>query len=628
MPRAHWQLPNAVITYILQLLPPNERLLSGRLVCREANDTLCNEAGSCTASLGQPLPPHAAPSAVAAGQQHAQQLPFTHKLQLLCTAAASGSEVNLEVAWAVLQPSVFPELLQGKDGAWSRLANLPYPDPGEVAARAGHAHVLGWLVRHCPVLLRPDRILTAAAQHCDLHGLQTAWEALSEGLGACSSSTSSTGDGSGGVALDQVVMYAAAGSATPDAVAKMEWLLEAGGGSCTLAESTAAGAAMSGDVVRLQWLRDRGCSLCHKGVLCRALERADMATVRWLAEQGGCDPRVIAPDAGWYTLLGAAVGGPDAIDKIQWLVEQGAPLMDHNARFLRGLYLCAADEGDVEVARYVYARLGPDPTPRLDPQEMVDMAAAAGSVPLVELMHSLGHTGTEAVYDKPVERGNLAMVRWLVQEGRAPAGAVQLETVIAGWPRGTNARSRELLEVVRLLAGAGAREGDPQRVLQLAAQRGDLGLVQHLYERHVPPQPLGWKVLEAAAMHGSEALLEWVWARMGGAAAQGQAQDGLSLYVAAAASGNRGTLAALRRLGVPWGADDVLMYAVSGWRAVAVLEWMAGAGAPVPQLLAREGALELMAEQCGLGAEVTEWLRGFSARSRAVDGGEGKRTGV
>ncbi len=105
------QLPTAVQLHILSLLTPNDLALSGRLVSPDARDAFSG-AQHRTASLSEPLEAHAAAWAVAARQQHVRQLPFWHKLQLLCTAAASGCEVNLEVALEVLQPSVFPELLQ------------------------------------------------------------------------------------------------------------------------------------------------------------------------------------------------------------------------------------------------------------------------------------------------------------------------------------------------------------------------------------------------------------------------------------------------------------------------------------------------------------------------------------
>ncbi len=103
------QLPPALQLHILSFLPPNDRALSGRLVSPDAAVGLREHY---TASLFQPLPPHAVTWAVEAGQQHMRHLPFWHKLQLLRTAAASGSEANLEVALALYQPRTFPELLR------------------------------------------------------------------------------------------------------------------------------------------------------------------------------------------------------------------------------------------------------------------------------------------------------------------------------------------------------------------------------------------------------------------------------------------------------------------------------------------------------------------------------------
>ncbi len=166
------QLPTALQLHILSFLPPNDRALSGRLVSPDAADALSG-AQHCTASWSQPLPAHAVPWALEAGQQHVRQMRFWHKPHLLCTAAASGSEANLEVALALLQPSVFPELLQH----WY---NYLGPDVGVSAVRVGHPQLLGWLLRHCPGLSQPDSVLQAAAQHCDLEGLQVAFGALKD----------------------------------------------------------------------------------------------------------------------------------------------------------------------------------------------------------------------------------------------------------------------------------------------------------------------------------------------------------------------------------------------------------------------------------------------------------------
>lgn len=204
-------LPTALQLHILSLLSPNERALSARLVCWEAYEALPDD---CSATLTEPLPAHAAPWAQEEGQEALWCMTFKQKLHLLCTAAASGSEVNMEVAWAMLQASIFPELLRSRV-----FLPDPYPDP-QALWRRGQATLTcwaGWCATALPCSVRPWRVLGAAAHHCDVAGLQAAWEAL-QGESAVFQPF-----------LTQGVLCAAAASATPDAMAKAEWLLAAAG---------------------------------------------------------------------------------------------------------------------------------------------------------------------------------------------------------------------------------------------------------------------------------------------------------------------------------------------------------------------------------------------------------------
>ncbi len=197
------QLPSTLQLHIVSLLPPNDLALGARLACRYLSAGL-SKPEHCTAYLSQPLPPHAAPWAEAAGQQHVRRLPLRHKLQLMCAAAASGSELNLELSWQLVQPSLFP-------GALNRTRDAAtYPSPGVAAVEAGHVQLLGWLLQRCPGLLQPNRTLVAAAKHCHLDGLKAAWEALRR---SCYDPDV------------QGMLDAAAESTTPDAVAKIEWML-------------------------------------------------------------------------------------------------------------------------------------------------------------------------------------------------------------------------------------------------------------------------------------------------------------------------------------------------------------------------------------------------------------------
>ncbi len=73
------QLPPALILHVLKLLLPNEQALSGRFTCRDARNGL-SDPQQCTATLSQPLPPHAAPWDQAAWQQHIREHPYLQKL--------------------------------------------------------------------------------------------------------------------------------------------------------------------------------------------------------------------------------------------------------------------------------------------------------------------------------------------------------------------------------------------------------------------------------------------------------------------------------------------------------------------------------------------------------------------
>ncbi len=447
-------LPPALQLHILSFLPPNDRTLSGRLVSPDAAAGLSGPQ-HCTASLSQPLPPHAAPWAVEAGQQHVRQLTFWHKLQLLCTAAASGSEVNLEVAWALLQPSIFPELVQDERYAYYKDERNPWgkeflsSDPGVAAAKAGHLQLLPWLLRRCPGLLWPERVLEAAARYCDLEGLREALALLNTqrsgmrrknevinsirgGRGGCGGrgggrhvySTSIAGPAS---ALGQRLLEGAAQSDTPDAVQKLAEIL--GAYECCVTGVTQA-AVRSGDLGRLRWLRDReGWDMRWAGssVLHCALAESSLAVAQWLVEEGGCE---LPPAEGastweyrgssWEAYMTAAARSADGVAKLQWLRERGATLPDHE---LLKVLSAAISAGHVDVARHVLSCLGP----RLEglqtsapclPWEWGSRAATSGSVAMAEFMRQAGAKFSGDAYIFAMEAASLPMVRWLVNEAR------------------------------------------------------------------------------------------------------------------------------------------------------------------------------------------------------------------
>ncbi len=592
------QLPTALQLHILSLLPPNERTLSARLVCWEAYEALPDD---CSATLAEPLPTHSAPWAQEEGQEALWYMTLEQKLHLLCIAAASGSEVNLEVAWALLQPSIFPELLQSRV-----FLPGPYPDPGVVAASAGHPQLLGWLVRHCPAMLRPWRVLEAAARHCDMAGLQAAWEAL-QGESAVFQPF-----------LTHGVLCAAAASATPGVHAKVEWLIAAAGEGkgLRLQDSTGAAAARSGDLGRLRWLRDRGCPLGRETVE-GALQHADLSVVQWLVDEVGCELPTEGSDArSWHPLQLASVQSRDGVAKLTWLQGRGCPQLTVGYGYdLYFLTRAAITAGQVEAVRYLLAVYEPHEVPRADAMittrgKLCEAAAELGDAQMLELLHHAGVRFTFAAYMAAAERGSLDTVRQLTCAVGVPDGhpnCSDAERFIRAWPRNKATNSYDLLEGLQLLVGMGMfdwNRGPGADVLSAAAARGDLDLVQYLLQL-LPGVQLGAWTVAAAAQGGCEVLLEWLAEQPGCLAVS---QDA-SPYTAAARNGDRGTLTALWRLGVPWGGQDTVVQAACRECELPAVRWMWEHGAPrgTPEELVRAAA---KVEQWA--GPMAEWLRGLA----------------
>ncbi len=599
------QLPPALQLYVLSFLPPNDRALSGRLVSPDAAAGL-SEPHNSTASLSQSLPPHAVPWAMEAGQQHMRQLPFWHKLQPLCTAAASGSEVNLEVALALYQLSSFPEFLHQVHQWRSYPA---YLNPGVIAVRAGHLQLLGWLLRHCPALLMEKdhrrAILSTAAQHCDLAGLQAVWAALGCG-----------GAGAYPPLMDEALLAAVAASPI-DAEAKMEWVLAEGRGSCSLQKSTATAAVRSGDLGRLRWLRERGCPM-DLSTLEFALQHADLAVADWLVDEAECElPEAAGEEGRWAIILDAAARSPDGVPRLQWLRARGAPPLGGDSGVVKQLLRSAAEAGRVEVVRHLLSGL--EPAAALSAaQSAVRSVFESGSIPTVEALIQAGATLDQQAYNWSIAHGgldrdygldcasgyNVAMVRWLAREARVSAAELDLPEFICLWPNDMPAHSRGLLEAVQaLLDEAGCRDWDAKEALTAGAWRGDLALVQYL-QQQTPEYRPDWKVLVAVTDGGCEALLEWLVMEHPSCLPQ---PEECSLYASAAANDDLGTLTALQRLGVPWGPGDVVAKAVRVGCSATAVRWLVEQGAPLGSRKAMEAALD-SGDAIATSAEVGAWL--------------------
>ncbi len=171
---------------------------------------------------------------------------------------------------------------------------------------------------------------------------------------------------------------------------------------------------------------------------------------------------------------------------------------------------------------------------------------------------------------------NLNVVRWLALEAGVSAAGLQggeMDYLIARWRKGSSADSRDLLEAVQLLVGAGYRGWDAKYSIDSAIARGDLALVQYLLQQQ-PGYQLDGRVVEKAAKAGCEALLEWLVEQRGCIVDP----HGVSPYVRAAANGDKATLVALRRLGVPWDVRGVLVPALELGCDLPAFSWLVEQG--------------------------------------------------
>ncbi len=142
-----------------------------------------------------------------------------------------------------------------------------------------------------------------------------------------------------------------------------------------------------------------------------------------------------------------------------------------------------------------------------------------------------------------------------------------------------------------------------------------LGVVQYLLQQH-PEYLHDSELLNWAAEAGCEAMVEWLVEQPGSL----DAVVGATLYVAAAKNGDRATLATLRRLGVPWGAQDVVVRAVREKCGVPGLRWLVEQGAPVGSRSAMVAAIKQTPwPWCrSLSAEEVACLQGLAEEDQAA----------
>ncbi len=620
------QLPGDVLLCILQLLPPNDLACSGRLINKSAAQHLSSKP-YCTMALDEPLPPHTSsvPCWTAAAQSALRRVSFARKLALLQAAAASGSKTNLALAWQLICPSLFPELV-----SWG----YPCGDMGVAAVRAGHLHLLPWLLQHrCP--LNHARVWEAAAECCDLEGLQEVRRLLEQhggqgvkgrlrraraaAIAAAAGSCRRACHTCHATRADTCRHVCSGGDPWVSAQAKVEALLGPRGGGLTRRAFVAAAGA--GNLPLLQWMLGRlqqqrqqqqHALFDPDGEMVLAALRSEAAgleVVHWLLDVAGC----AFPNTGnaWD-----AAGHSGFIPKLEWLLllhrrslgassSSSPPPTDG----LNCALMSAARRGHVEAVSFLYLHLGGTLT-----DCVFTGAAGSGSRAMAEWLLQHGCPTGRMAYLSAARRGDVDIIRWLLHEARCPWGADTVTVVVQHWglymhPVGAASRR---LAAVQLLLHAGCPHGGEDAIIA-AAERGDVQVVRCLHEAG-GRVPLGPRAVKAAAVGGCEELLVWLRER------QGCAWGDVGQVVAAAGrAGDLGTLRVVVRLGVPMD-RDVLPAVVERGCALAVLKLLVEQGGVPAGAAVVERALDRCNHVSAMGRPVVAWLNGLRERQ-----GQGRR---
>ncbi len=346
---------------------------------------------------------------------------------------------------------------------------------------------------------------------------------------------------------------------------------------------------------------------------------------QWLVDEAGCELPAAGSTQEWQRLLTAAASARDALTKLQWLGARGAPPLHEAGFWLPELVPAAVGAGRVDVLQHLRSR--PGLTLQQDQwllQVACTSALTAKCIPVLDYLRRAGMELTPVAYARAA--GSVDMVRWLARQVRGGPSTEDLIFLISVWPCVTPLHSRDLLQAVQLLVGQvgctdwGVQQWQAERVVCSAARRGELALVQYLLQQLPGYQP-GGEVLTAAAEGGCGALLDWLVEQHPGCLA---GPWGVPAYVAPAKNGQRGTLAALRRLGVPWGAEDVVVRAVEAACPVPALRWLVEQGAPLGDGRRLEKAVASAVEQCCMSNEAAAWLRSVPAAAASAAAAVGK----
>ncbi len=481
------------------------------------------------------------------------------------------------------------------------------------------------LAQRCPGLLDPARTLEAAAKHCDLAGLQAAWEAVGPRLQrGCERGGPGIRSSAHLQGVWRCMLVAAAGSSTPDALAKMErvWGMRGDVGDPSAAAHMYGAAAASGDLARMRWLRERGVGWSAPGALEAVVKHAELEIIQRMDAEGVYLPP--ARDESWSkeSVVSAAAAAPTgSAAKLRWLADRGAVLGVQDA------VIRAAERGDPEAVQLLVEHLrachGAAAAP---PNDALVLAAASGSVPTARFLRQAGCGLSRSAFASASARGHLPMVRWLAEAG-CP---VEWKSMVRAWPRDSAADGEGLLQAMRVLAELGLPVGDVSHLWSTALVADHpwavlQGLLQHTGA--VPSIAVPY-----VAQAGCEATLRALVATgVDLQSTESRLVLQLIWYASAAANGDLGTLNYLQRLGLPLG-EGVITAALSQGAPLPALRWLTQHGAPwtrgtLAGKLGELGAAYPSQRGCER-REVEAWLRGLLGGEAAAAAADRKGPAV
>ncbi len=614
-------LPTDLRVRVLRLLPDNEIATLGRLSDKEASQCLSGEPSCCTVTLRQPIPSTAAAKDgfVISAQLAARHLSFTLKLNLMSVAAASGSETNLDYAWRVLRPCLFPHLLPPAP-------SMPVPEHGDpldfkpddaasTAIKLGHAHLLPWLLSHrCPLDRR--EALRTAGEYGSLSDLQCTWDALQQGLvgmGQEGQGEQQEGEEEEREELsldDCCVLAAAVGSGTPDAQQKAEWLVGEGQGSCSLHgnRQAAVAAVQTGDLARVQWAQGVGCPVLCREAVAAALRVGDLRVAEWLMGQPGVELSAEALGLLWWRREQQQQQQEQG--EQQQSQEQGEQEQQQQGEEKDQVRQLAAGKPDEQrggEAAYdsVLGELQYELEVYDEPQYHAGTlyrAVGSGSIPAVAWLLTHGCDHNSEAFEAAARRGDAAMVAYLahVLPPLNPALYFHSSSVVARviqrWPKALPASCMEAVQALVQAGFPANQRANRCTAVECAGALGYLPLVRYLAD--TCQCPMGRDVLHYAAEGGCEAVLEWL------VGVRGVRTSVNTPHTGALRRGDLATCECLHGLGVP---VPVL--------ALAEAVGLAGAARAMPFVLwleAHGGEVGREAQRCFMahvaGTEVGAWL--------------------